>query len=58
MTLGIIAAILFGVAYIFNGAGFHGNDWIGPTPFLFLGLFCLALHGLGASDWLDRRRNR
>ena len=53
---GIIAMILFGIAYIFNGAGFHGTNWIGPTPFLYLGLFCLAVEGVPVI--VDRYRKK
>lgn len=56
--LGILAAVLFGVAFIFHGAGFHGSAWFDSTSLALAGLFCLALHllGVGAGITLIRRQ--
>lgn len=41
---GIVAAILFGVAFLENGAGGPHSAWTSPTSFMLLGLTCLAVH--------------
>lgn len=52
----IISAILFGVAFVLNGAASHTSAWFSPTSLMLAGLFSLALHlcGVGAS-WSVRR---
>lgn len=44
---GLIAAILFAVAFIINGSGGHPDVWFSPFSLALLGLFCLAVHLLG-----------
>jgi hypothetical protein len=61
--LAIIAAILFGIALIFNLAGTTLGTHIGFSTFLLAGLLCMALHmaGVGTStNWRGgyRRRRR
>ncbi|MGB6577516.1 MAG: hypothetical protein WBF34_06320 [Streptosporangiaceae bacterium] len=54
--LAIIAAILFGIAWIINGTGTVTNAWFSVTGLLLLGLACLALHQAGiGSAWVRRR---
>lgn len=53
--LGIIAAVLFAVAFIVNGSGSHTNMWFSPMSLMFAGLFCLALHLVGVgTSWVRR----
>jgi hypothetical protein len=54
IVLAIIAAILFGIARIFQLAGATLGTHIGFDTFLAAGLLCLALHlaGIGATtNW-------
>ena len=54
--LAIIAAILFGIAWILNATGTATNAWFSVTDLLLLGLVCLALHQAGiGSAWVRRR---
>ena len=54
--LAIIAAILFGIAWIINATGTVTNAWFSVTGLLLLGLACLALHQAGiGSAWVRRR---
>jgi len=54
--LAIIAAILFGIAWIINATGTATNAWFSVTDLLLLGLVCLALHQAGiGSAWVRRR---
>lgn len=46
-VFGVFAVVIFAFAYFFNGFGFHPSGWIGPFPFVALGLACLAIHLLG-----------
>ena len=49
---GIVSAVLFGVAFIFNGTGSEPSGWFSPTSLMLAGLFCLALHLIGVgSGW-------
>lgn len=48
--LAIIAAILFGVGYILDGAGDHTSTWLSPGALTLAGLACLALH-LSGINW-------
>lgn len=50
---GIIAAILFGVGFLENGAGGTHNAWVSPASFLLLGLVFLTVHLL-AGVWPRR----
>lgn len=53
----IVAAILFGIAFILNGAATVTTVWFAPTSLMLAGLFCLALHlcGVGANWSVNRR---
>jgi hypothetical protein len=54
--LAIIAAILFGIAWVINATGTATNAWFSVTGLLLLGLACLALHQAGiGSAWVRRR---
>jgi len=53
---GLIAAILFAVAFIINGSGTSTNAWFSPLSLALAGLFCLAVHLLGVgTGWSIRR---
>lgn len=53
---GLIAAILFAVAFIINGSGGHPDVWFSPLSLMLAGLFCLAVHLLGVgTGWSIRR---
>jgi len=54
--LAIIAAIIFGIAWILNATGTATNSWFSITSLLFIGLVFLALHqaGIGGA-WIRRR---
>lgn len=56
--LAIIAAIIFGLALLFDFAEVSVGDAFDSTTLLMAGLFCLALHlaGVGASSWRRVRR--
>lgn len=51
---GILAAIVFGIGYVEQAAGNHTGAWTSPAALVFLGLFFLALHVLGADRWIPR----
>jgi len=54
--LAVIAAILFGIAWVINATGTATNAWFSVTGLLLLGLACLALHQAGiGSAWVRRR---
>jgi hypothetical protein len=54
--LAIIAAIIFGIAWIINATGTATNSWFSITSLLFIGLVFLALHQAGiGSAWVRRR---
>jgi hypothetical protein len=54
--LAIIAAILFGIAWIINATGTATDAWFSVTGLLLLGLVCLALHQAGiGTAWVRRR---
>lgn len=55
--LGIIAAILFAIAFIINAANVAvSNAIFAPTSLMLLGLACLALHLSGfGTGWRLRR---
>ena len=54
--LAIIAAVLFGIAWVINATGTATNAWFSVTGLLLLGLACLALHQAGiGSAWVRRR---
>lgn len=55
--MGLIAAVLFGIAFIINGTATSTNVWFSPTSLMLAGLTCLALHLLGVgAGWYSRRR--
>jgi len=51
---GIIAAILFGVGFLENGAGGTHNTWTSPTSFMMLGLVFLTVHLIAGAVWPRR----
>ena len=54
--LAIIAAIIFGIAFVINATGAVTNAAFSVTGLLVLGLACLALHQAGiGSAWVRRR---
>ena len=55
--MGLIAAILFAIAFFIHGSGTSTNVWFDPTSLMLAGLACLALHLLGVGEgWYSRRR--
>ncbi|ACU72277.1 conserved hypothetical protein [Catenulispora acidiphila DSM 44928] len=55
--MGLIAAVLFAIAYFLHGNGTSTNVWIDPTSLMLLGLVALSLHLLGVgTGWYSRRR--
>lgn len=56
--LAVIAAILFAIAFIINGAGVATNAWLAPLSLAFLGLALLALHLTGRGPELPASRGR
>lgn len=46
----VIAAVLFGVAFVLNGAGSHTSVWLSPMSLMLLGLASLALHLAGVGN--------
>ncbi|MFD9336798.1 hypothetical protein ACFWBF_20730 [Streptomyces sp. NPDC060028] len=63
--LGIVAAVLFFIAFLINAAHIATNDVLSSTNFMLIGLVALALHvagfGVGSgsgSGWAARRRGR
>jgi hypothetical protein len=57
--MGIIAAILFGIAYFIHGSSTSTNIWFDPTSLMLLGFIALALHLLGVgTTWHTRGRRR
>jgi hypothetical protein len=54
--LGIIAAVLFVIAFILNAAGTNVSSVFSPFSLMLLGLACLALHLAGVgTGWRLRR---
>ena len=54
--LAIVAAIIFGIAFVINATGTATNATFSVTGLLLLGLTCLALHQAGiGSAWVRRR---
>jgi len=54
--LAIIAAILFGIAFVINATGAITSKTFSVTGLLLLGLTWLALHQVGiGSAWVRRR---
>lgn len=41
---GILALLAFALAFVFHGAGFNANAWLGWQSMALLGLVLLALH--------------
>ncbi len=55
--LGIVAAVLFFLAFLINAAAVATNAIFSPTSLMLLGLGCLALHVTGVgTGWRVRRR--
>lgn len=54
--VGIIAAVLFFVAFLINAADIGTNDVFSSTNVMLLGLMCLALHMAGVGTGWARRR--
>ncbi|MFY9929846.1 MAG: hypothetical protein WAK82_17740 [Streptosporangiaceae bacterium] len=51
----ILAAIVFGIAWILNATGAATSSWFSITSLLFIGLVFLALHQAGiGSAWVRR----
>jgi hypothetical protein len=54
--LAIVAAVLFGIAFVINATGAVTDAAFSVTGLLLLGLACLALHQAGiGSAWVRRR---
>ena len=54
--LAIVAAIIFGIAFVINATGTVTSAAFSVTSLLLAGLFCLALHQAGiGSAWVRRR---
>lgn len=45
--MGIAALILFVLAFLFHGFGFHPSPWLDAASMGWAGLACLTLHLLG-----------
>jgi hypothetical protein len=55
--MGLIAVVIFAIAFFIHGSGTSTNVWFDPTSLELLGLACLALHLLGVgTGWYSRRR--
>jgi hypothetical protein len=55
--MGVIAAVLFGIAFFLNGTKTSTDVWFSPYSLMLAGLCCLALHLLGVgTGWYSRRR--
>ncbi|MFI6857993.1 hypothetical protein [Streptomyces sp. NPDC050416] len=54
--LGIVAAVLFFVAFLINAADLSTNDVFSSTNVMLLGLMALALRVAGVGTGLARRR--
>jgi hypothetical protein len=57
---GVVAAILFAIAFLINATGADVDAVLGPTSLMLLGLVLLALHVAGLGPAWDgyRRRSR
>ncbi|MGW1542214.1 hypothetical protein ACWCPM_18600 [Streptomyces sp. NPDC002309] len=57
--LGIIAAVLFFIAFLINAAEISTNDAFASTNVMLIGLTVLALHVAGIGNgWAARGRRR
>jgi hypothetical protein len=56
--LAVIAAVLFAIAFIINGAGVATNVWFAPLSLALVGLVLLALHLTGQGPALPSYRRR
>ncbi|GAA5704758.1 MULTISPECIES: hypothetical protein [Streptomyces] len=57
--LGIVAAVLFFIAFLINAADIATNDVFTSTNFMLIGLALLSLHVAGiGSGWASRSRRR
>lgn len=54
--VGIVAAVLFFIAFLINAAEISTNDVFSSTNVMLLGLMCLALHMAGVGAGWSRRR--
>lgn len=54
--LGIVAAVLFFIAFLINAAELGTNDVFSSTNLMLLGLMALALHVAGIGTGWARRR--
>lgn len=55
--MGVIAAVLFAVAFFIHGSATATSVWFDPTSLMLAGLACLALHLLGVgTGWYSHRR--
>ncbi|MEU4466345.1 hypothetical protein AB0G20_22115 [Streptomyces sp. NPDC024017] len=54
--VGIVAAVLFFIAFLINAAEISTNDVFASTNVMLLGLMCLALHMAGVGAGWSRRR--
>lgn len=54
--LGIVAAVLFFVAFLINAADLSTNDAFSSTNVMLLGLTALAMHVAGIGTGWARRR--
>ncbi|WP_202501880.1 hypothetical protein [Streptomyces sp. SID5785] len=55
---GIVAAVLFLIAFLINAADLSTNDVFTSTNVMLLGLVALALHVAGIGDRRTRTRRR
>lgn len=55
-VLGIVAAVLFFLAFLINAADISTNDVFSSTNVMLLGLTALALHVAGVGAGWARRR--
>ena len=56
---GMVAAVLFFIAFLINAADISTNDTFTATNVMLLGLTALALHVAGiGTGWSYRRRRR
>lgn len=57
--LGIVAAVLFFIAFLINATAVVTPAVFSPTSLMLLGLGCLALHLIGVgTGWTVSRRRR
>ncbi len=54
---GIVAVVLFVLAFVLHGSKAVMPVWIDPTALSYLGLAFLALHVTGVPTWPGRRQS-